>query len=299
MSASKPPRKVPELLVEQLALGELDGERAAKVRSDLADDDALARIEASNQEILADYPPERIAAEIQRRAAQTDAGRKPARSVIPWLLVPTMVAAAALVWIVVRDEPETTIVRNDLKNDPKADDKQDTTRIKGGAEPHLVVDRRTADGHERLAANDRVREGDLLQVSYVPAGARAGVIVSIDGAGTVTLHHPSDAATQPTLDEGSEVPLAHSYELDDAPGFERFLFVTRDGPPPTVAEVMRAAEQLAADPQRARSELLELQGKGWQQHSLLLRKAPVSAEGDAPSPTPAGTNDPGQGQGAL
>lgn len=295
MSESKPPRKVPELLVEQLALGELDADRAAKVRSDLADDDALARIEASNQEILADYPPERIAAEIQRRATRTEPGAKPARSVIPWLLVPTMVAAAALVWIVVRDEPETTIVRRDLKDD----DKQDTTRIKGGAEPHLVVDRRTADGHERLAANDRVREGDLLQVSYVPAGARAGVIVSIDGAGTVTLHHPSDAATQPTLDDGSEVPLAHSYELDDAPGFERFLFVTRDGPPPTVAEVMHAAEQLAADPQRARSELLDLQGKGWQQHSLLLRKAPASAEGDAPTPTPAGTDKPGEGEGAL
>jgi hypothetical protein len=277
----EPKREVPALLVEQLALGELDAASAAKVREELGSGDALARIDASNREILADYPPERLVSEIHRKLSAPKPA--PSRAWMPWLLAPTLVAAAALVWISVRDEPPTLATHVEIIDDGEPEQ----TRIKGGVEPHLVIDRRTAAGHERLVADQLVRPGDLLQVSYVPAGRRHGVIVSIDGAGAVTLHHPEAPGASPVLSEGSEVPLAHSYELDDAPGFERFVFVTRDGQPPTVDEVMRAAERLAEDPTKARIAPLQLPGAGWQQHSLLLRKATEGA------PTPA-TDEAGQ-----
>jgi hypothetical protein len=277
-------RQVPPLLVEQLALGELDEAGAAKVRRELDGDDALERIDASNREILADHPPERVAAEIQRRLGRAEESRTPSRAWIPWVAAPVMAAAVALVWVVVRDDDDTTLA----VNTEITDGEREQTRLKGDVEPHLVIDRRTPAGHERLAPDQVVASGDLLQVSYVPAGRRHGVIVSLDGAGAVTLHHPENAGARPTLAEGSEVPLAHSYELDDAPGFERFVFVTRDGEPPTVDEVMRAAEKLAGDPGQARMAPLELAGAGWKQSSLLLRKASSTAEG-GPSPgTPAG-----------
>lgn len=280
----KPQREVPALLVEQLALGELDAASAARVRAEIGSDDALARVDVSNREILADYPPERVAAEI-RRKLEVSANTKPApsRAWIPWLLAPTMAAAAALVWIVVREEPPTLATHVEIIDDGDTEE----TRIKGGVEPHLVIDRRTAAGHERLMTDQVVRSGDLLQVSYVPAGRRQGVIVSIDGAGAVTLHHPEAPGASPVLGEGSEVPLAHSYELDDAPGFERFVFVTRDGQPPIVDEVMRAAQQLAEDPTLATNAPLPLPGAGWQQHSLMLRKAPDTAQGEPTPPIPA------------
>jgi hypothetical protein len=274
--------KVPALLVEQLALGELDEAQANKVRAELGSDD-LARIDASNREILSDHPPERVAADIRRKL---ELAGKPAasRAWIPWVLAPTMVAATALVWVVVRDDdPPTLATHVEIIDD--GDPEQ--TRIKGGVEPHLVIDRQTPAGHERLIEDQIVRSGDLLQVSYVPAGRRHGVIVSIDGAGAVTLHHPEAAGASPTLGDADEIPLAHSYELDDAPGFERFVFVTRDGQPPTVDEVMRAAERLAEDPTAARSAPLPLAGPGWQQYSLMLRKAPTSAEGEPTAPVPA------------
>jgi hypothetical protein len=279
---SEPKRDVPALLVEQLALSELDEQAAARVRAALGSNDALARIEASNREVLADYPPERVAAEI-RRKLELSGKPAPSHAWIPWLLAPTMVAAAALVWISVRDEPTTLATHVEILDDGAPEQ----TRIKGGVEPHLVIDRRTAAGHERLVADQIVRPGDLLQVSYVPAGRRHGVIVSLDGANAVTLHHPEAPGVTPALGEGSEIPLAHSYELDDAPGFERFVFVTRDGVPPTVDEVMRAAERLAEDPTRARSAPLQLAGPGWQQHSIMLRKASATAEGEPTPPTPA------------
>lgn len=282
MSEPDSKREVPALLVEQLALGELDATSAARVRDALGSSDALARIDGSNQEILADYPPERVAVEIRRKL---ELSGKPtaSRAWIPWLLAPTMVAAAALVWVSVRDEPPTLATHVEIIDDGD----REKTRIKGGVEPHLVIDRRTAAGHERLVSDQIVGSGDLLQVSYVPAGRRHGVIVSIDGAGTVTLHHPEAPGASPTLGEGSEVPLPHSYELDDAPGFERFVFVTRDGQPPTVDEVMRAAERIAEDPAQARLAPLQLAGAGWQQHSLMLRKAPATAQGEPTPPTPA------------
>jgi hypothetical protein len=287
MSASEreTKREVPALLVEQLALGELDEARAARVRGELGSEDALARIDASNREILADYPPERVAADIRRRLELADnSARAPGRAWIPWVLAPTMVAAAALVWVMAADDESSKVATRVEVID---NDESETTRIKGGVEPHLVIDRHTAAGNERLVPDQVVASGDLLQVSYVPAGRRHGVIISIDGAGAVTLQHPQSAGASPTLVDGTEVPLAHSYELDEAPGFERFVFVTRDGQQPRVDEVMRAAERLASDPAKARSAPLELAGGGWQQHSLMLRKAPATAEGEPTPPTPA------------
>src|SRR5690606_33546341 len=147
-------------------------------------------------------------------------------------------------------------------------------------------DRKLDAGHERLTSGDQARPGDLLQVSYISAGRGAGVILSIDGAGVVTLHHPSEAEAEPVLVEGLEIPLAHAYELDEAPGFERFVLVTRDGGPISLAQVIAAAEQLAADPDSARSAPLALEGEGWMQHSIVLDKP-------APElPTPAGEGDP-------
>lgn len=276
---SEQKREVPALLVEQLALGELEAATAERVRREI-DGGALERIEASNAEILAQHPPARVSAEIRRRLDRESPQRKPSRAWIPWMVAPVMAAAAVLVWVVVQDEDDATVA---VVAEPEKIDEREQTRLKGDVEPHLVIDRRTPGGHERLAPNQVVASGDLLQVSYVPAGRRHGVIVSLDGAGAVTLHHPENPGASPMLSEGAEVPLAHSYELDDAPGFERFVFVTRDGEPPTVDAVVRAAEKLARDPTKAGIAPLELAGAGWRQSSLLLRKASSTAEG-GPSP---------------
>ncbi|HVI03415.1 MAG TPA: ActD-like protein [Enhygromyxa sp.] len=283
-------RTPPDLLVEQLALGELDEAQAGPLRAQLAREaaeggrDRLAEIATSNEEILADYPPERVAADIRRRAARTE-GASRSRSSL-WMLAPALTAAVVLIWVVTRDDEGAAIAQHDTRATLVDDGEPEPIRIKGGVEPHLVIDRQTQSGHERLAAGESVVAGDLLQVSYVPAGRREGVIVSIDGAGVVTLHHPSDAAAVPSLGEGDEVPLSHAYELDEAPGFERFVIVTRDEGPLSVAEVLAAAEQLAANLEQAESAPLSLAGEGWMQHSVLLRKPKPAA------PSPANEADP-------
>ncbi|MBN1838324.1 MAG: hypothetical protein JW820_20865, partial [Spirochaetales bacterium] len=108
------------------------------------------------------------------------------------------------------------------------------------------------------------------QLGYVAAARAYGVILSIDGRGVVTLHFPVGSTGAGELEREGESLLPFAYELDDAPGFERFFFVT--GPEPfAVDSVLEAAERLAADPEQARQAPLILPGE-LEQVSMMLKK---------------------------
>ncbi|MEZ4473614.1 MAG: hypothetical protein R3F60_23055 [bacterium] len=63
----------------------------------------------------------------------------------------------------------------------------------------------------------------------------------------VTLHFPDTASADTALPAGQQlVTLPHAYQLDDAPRFERFFFVTAHHPL-DVGELLAEARQLAAD----------------------------------------------------
>ena len=100
-------------------------------------------------------------------------------------------------------------------------------RIKGDP---LVIHRKTKAGSELVRDQDVVHGGDTLQLGYVAAGKRYGVIASVDARGTVTLHLPEAPGPAATLQRHGERSLPHSFELDDSPGFERFVFVRSDSP---------------------------------------------------------------------
>jgi streptogramin lyase len=109
----------------------------------------------------------------------------------------------------------------------------------------------------------------VLQLAYQAAGARYGVVVSIDGRGAVTRHLPEEGEVAAALERGGAVALAHAYQLDDAPGYERFFLVTGERPF-DVAPVVEAARWLAAAGQ-ARAGALTLPG-GLEQRAVLVVK---------------------------
>lgn len=109
--------------------------------------------------------------------------------------------------------------------------------------------------------------GDVVQVGWQAGDATHGVIVSIDGAGSVTLHFPQGTG-DPTLLPTGEQHAPEAFRLDDAPAYERFFFVTAKEPIDTAA-VVRAAEQLARTD--ARTGDLPL-GATLHQASQLVRK---------------------------
>ncbi|HET6584253.1 MAG TPA: hypothetical protein VFG69_12410, partial [Nannocystaceae bacterium] len=264
----------------------------------------VAALEADDAEILAAHPAEAALAIVRARVrAAEDAARPPSRGWW-WASVPVLAGSLAVVAVMVRSpEPidelgeidPVTIDHGGMRvvpdertsaiDPPQVDPPQvdppvvkpvpakpeDGVRLKG-QRAHLVIHRRESDGPVRLEEEAEVHADDLLQVGYVASGRKYGVIVSIDGAGAVTLHWPDAVDESTALEQGEVVALAHSYELDDAPEFERFVLVTSNDPI-DAAVVVKAAERIADSPKRARSKRLPVP-TSWQQSSILLRKAP-------------------------
>lgn len=227
--------KVPEWLIERLAAGELPEEQALGLRARLyaqSEDARLAALATSNAEILAALPVARVVPEIERRMA---AARRPteARQVRPLLAlsIAATCAAGLVMILVVRDHQGSV-------QPPPPEVEPESIGIKG-LSPSLRMHRKTRAGSELLTAGALVRKGDTLQIRYVAAGKRFGVIASIDARGTVTLHLPETPGPAAALQRDGERSLPHAFELDDSPGFERFIFVTSDTPFPTTEVASR------------------------------------------------------------
>ena len=258
---SKP---TPAWLLERLAQGELDASAAEEVRARLraegrSPEAVLAALAEADRAFLATRPPQAAAAAIRARLAQAAAPRPRAWR---WALPLGGLAVAALL-VVARPRPE---------GGAPTGDGIEQTRDKGSGrtEPKLVIYRQRDTHNERLASGARADRGDRLQLAYVTRAPLFGAIVSLDGRGHVTAHLPEEGATTAAaLQAAGEVQLPASYELDDAPGFERFFLVTARTPF-AVADVVQAVQALAHSP-AARSAALVLPA-GFSQTSVRLDK---------------------------
>ena len=142
----------------------------------------------------------------------------------------------------------------------------DITRAKGGA-VGLQVYRSSAAGVERLQPGGVARHHDVLQLAYQVPVRRHGAIVSVDATGVVTRHLPATGQWSVLLEPGASVPLPDAYELDAAPGYERFVLVTADRPF-AVEVVVAAVRNAIAGGTESRLDLPPGDGAG----SFVLRK---------------------------
>ncbi len=221
-----PSERVPDWLVERLAAGELPAAQARAVRERLSavgEQHRLDTLHASNIEILAAHPADQVTAEVRRRAGL--AGRRlPGVSRPIWALSFLTAGAAAIALLLVRTPGSPP--KQELSRGQPA---QETITSKG-LQPSLGLYRKTAAGVERLGTDARLRPGDVVQLRYLAAGKPYGVVASCDARGAVTLHLPEQPGPAAALTKDGERALAHAYELDNSPGFERFVFVTAEVP---------------------------------------------------------------------
>ena len=249
--------RVPEYLVERLAAGDLPPARADEVRRRLAlEPDGAARIEgigASNRHILQQHSPAAVADEVRRRAGQAtqlpnaasevrSARRGGWRSLGMMILPATAAAFALVLWLRSPADIGAGAGAGAGVGTGGGEAPGDTERIKG-LQPSLRVYRKNAGKIERLKEGASAHAGDQLQVAYVAAGHRFGVVASVDGAGQVTYHLPAEGGRAVRLAGEGEVALPEAYELDAAPGFERFVLVVGDAPfdAAAVTNVIRGA----------------------------------------------------------
>ena len=259
-------RRVTDLALEQYRLNELPRAEAERIQG-LLDRQAalrgrLALLAQSDEDIAREYPPAWLASRVRARAAAQDAGTVPRRPVLWWAL-PLGLGTAVLVLLftlpgAVMGPNLSTTGSTTEDNRPK------------GARPALAVYRRTNRGSETMADGAIARPGDLVRLGYAAVPQAYGVILSVDGRGTVTRHLPANGARAALLARDRMNLLDAAYELDDAPGWERFYFVAADAAfdvEPIVATVRQlAGRELHRPPGR-----LPL-GREFSQTMFLLQK---------------------------
>jgi hypothetical protein len=109
---------------------------------------------------------------------------------------------------------------------------------------------------------DQAAAGTTLQVALL-AGPRTWVaVMSVDGAGQVSRHIPETGDSSVSVKEA--VSAAHSFQMDDAPGFERFVLV--ESPRPFALSEL---EGLLA---KARGDRNRPVREGWLVQSLRIHK---------------------------
>lgn len=210
---------IADWVLERYRLGELSAADKARVDAELATDASLrARLEElkiDDAATLAAYSPRQVAARVNASTLPEK------RRGLPLFAPAFALAATVAVGIVVFRQP------------PPDDD---VIILKG--EPALRLFKSGAENPERLADGAKVKAHDVVQVAFELNGAKHLVIVSVDGAGHATLHWPLDGQT--AAPPGFKA-IPQAFELDEAPGFERFFLVTADQPLP-VPEILKAAE---------------------------------------------------------
>ncbi|MCG8418687.1 MAG: DUF4384 domain-containing protein [Proteobacteria bacterium] len=285
--------RIPDWLLERALLDEIPGEHRNDVAQHLAGDpDTAVRLDElreSNREILAAVPPEQAVQEIERRhriarAAESSAeSNRSRRSPLQrWMFASTAVAAAGALALFVfvsdsgkhdKSPPGTAVSGNTVGPLPTP---TEDVRRKGDpvliGDPLLILHRKRGESIEPLDRKSVAQVGDLIQISYRSSGYRHGVILSIDGRGEVTLHYPDTENAATLLEVSGKVKLKYSYELDDAPGFERFFFITSQRPV-DVNLIMSSARELAKkinpEPKRVRTASLDLASDMYQWSFLL------------------------------
>lgn len=255
---------------ERFVLGELPPDRARALEERVSRDPGLRleieAIERSNRDDLARYPASQIVPQIRERlrkeasrSGETDRRlRSPIRKRF-FILAPAL-AAVVLLAVIILPSRKTGVFSPDELVKGTAGLDLSTTR--------LLVYRQRNQTVEELADGALSRAGDVLQLAYV-ATEKYGMILSIDGAGALTLQFP-DKTEAAALEPKRKTLLPQAIELDDAPRFERIIFVTSDASFDG-RTVWAAAAALAQNAERAEKDALTLP-PGLRQVSFLIRK---------------------------
>jgi hypothetical protein len=222
--------EIPDWKLERYLLGELDPGEMDRIRQEIDKNDALGiRLEAlrqSDKEILERYPVSRMGRQINRKLKGAEASSTRINTGFRSKFWPMPVVPALAIILLIAILP--ALFPPNVNETGKVGIDQ-TIRLKGGG-ARLVLFRKTESGSERLENGALAREHDLILMQYHAATRAYGVIISIDGNRTINQHMPEEGGLVAPLNQEGAVSLEFAYELDDAPGWEQFYFITSDVP---------------------------------------------------------------------
>ncbi len=248
------PRIFSDAMLEQYLLGELDHALTNEIDTCLTKDEALQKrldaLQADNERFLEEFPPRVMAAAIKQRARQAKAPQRAA------FLIPGLAGAGATLALLLVVLVGYPMIASKLPSDAVQTENNGIVYYKG-LSPQLHVYQKQGGEATHLDDGQVVKHGTVLQLGYLAAGKAYGVVMSLDGRGTVTEHWPERGNQAALLQKEGEVRLPFSYQLDDAPRFERFYLVVSDKT--FSKEIVRdALQKMARQPQAQSSAELSL-----------------------------------------
>ena len=238
-------KQISDFKLERYLLGELPEVEMAALRKREAEDELFAaRVKMMREEgerFLAENPfsaledklendersvslPNRVFA---AGASRNDEITKRSVERSLWLRVAAVLVVAFGIFSVVVLNRQTDIVK-----DSSAASEMDVamavadngTRIKGMT-AGLEVWKKMGDSAVQMVNLGEAREGDEIQLRYRVPQKCFGMLFSMDGNGTVTMHM-GEGNRAVELEPGKMTTLPFAYKLDNAPKFEKFFLLT-------------------------------------------------------------------------
>ena len=227
--------KISDFKLERYLLGELSEEEMKALQQREAEDDIFAARVAEMREqgkrFLAENPFAAIEERIEAAEGMdchvadaprndVDAGRN-----ILWLQVAAaLVIALGVFSMVVLNRNVETYSGESATMEVAMANVDDGTRIKGMS-ASLEVWKKTGDSAVQMVNLGDASEGDEIQLRYRVPQKCYGMLFSMDGNGTVTMHM-GDGNNAIELEPGKMTTLPFAYKLDNAPKFEKFFLLT-------------------------------------------------------------------------
>ena len=216
-------KQISDFKLERYLLGELPEVEMAALRKREAEDELFAaRVKMMREEgerFLAENPFSALEDKLENDQRSVE------RSL--WLRVAAVLVVAFGIFSLLVLNRQTDIV-NDTSATSGMDvamaDVDNGTRIKGMT-AGLEVWKKMGDSAVQMVNLGEAREGDEIQLRYRVPQKCFGMLFSMDGNGTVTMHM-GEGNRAVELEPGKMTTLPFAYKLDNAPKFEKFFLLT-------------------------------------------------------------------------
>jgi hypothetical protein len=222
--------KISDFKLERYLLGELSEKEMRELQErELSDEIFAARVaemRLQGKRFVAENPF--VALEAKMAAAEQSANDERndvgGRNTL-WLKVAAaLVIALGVFSMVLLNRNVETFDSKDAAMEVAMADVDDGTRIKG-MQASLEVWKKTGDSAVQMVNLGDAHEGDEIQLRYRVPQKCFGMLFSMDGNGTITMHM-GEGNKAIELEPGKMTTLPFAYKLDNAPKFEKFFLLT-------------------------------------------------------------------------
>ncbi len=219
--------KISDFKLERYLLGELSEKEMRELQErELSDEIFAARVaemRLQGKRFVAENPF--VALEAKMAAAEQSANDERNVVSVMWLKVAAaLVIALGVFSMVLLNRNVETFDSKDASMQVAMADVDDGTRIKG-MQASLEVWKKTGDSAVQMVNLGDAHEGDEIQLRYRVPQKCFGMLFSMDGNGTITMHM-GEGNKAIELEPGKMTTLPFAYKLDNAPKFEKFFLLT-------------------------------------------------------------------------